>query len=189
MHKKISKNAYGKIYEYYICSTYRKKSNKLCSIHKIKIEELEEAVLEAINYNIKNYADFDKIIKMIKNAKKEEKKDTIIEETIKSKNSRKNKISKIKLELYEDLKNEIITKEEYIQYKKKYETELEIIEKNIENLEKELNKKENKNEWIEKLKKDKKMTKITRNILEELIEAIYVYEEGKITIKFKFNCC
>ena len=53
MHKKYCKNKTGTVYEYYICGTYRKKSNKLCTKHTIKVENLENAVLEAIRFHIK----------------------------------------------------------------------------------------------------------------------------------------
>ena len=48
MHKKYCKNKSGTVYEYYICSTYRKKSKNLCTKHTLKVEELENAVLETI---------------------------------------------------------------------------------------------------------------------------------------------
>jgi methionine--tRNA ligase beta chain len=43
MNKKSSTNKRGNTYEYYICSTYRKKSNNLCTNHTIKAEKLEKA--------------------------------------------------------------------------------------------------------------------------------------------------
>ena len=52
MNKKSSTNKRGNTYEYYICSTYRKKSNNLCTKHTIKAEKLEKAVLKAINLHI-----------------------------------------------------------------------------------------------------------------------------------------
>ena len=43
------------------------------------------------------------------------------------------------------------------------------------------------NIWIENLKKKKNITKLTREIVIELIDCIYVHEGGDITIKFKFT--
>ena len=67
MNKKSSTNNSGKKYEYYICSTYRKKSNKLCTKHSIKVEDLEKAVLKAINLHISLLINIDEIIKQINN--------------------------------------------------------------------------------------------------------------------------
>ena len=52
MNKKSSTNKGGNKYEYYICSTYKKKSNKLCTKHTIKEEWLEKAVMQVINLHI-----------------------------------------------------------------------------------------------------------------------------------------
>ena len=101
------------------------------------------------------------------------------------------KISNFKRTLYEDWKNEDITREEYLQYKHKYEDDIERLKINIERLENEKKKYENQkvssNEWIEKFKQQKNITELSRDIIMELIECIYVHENDKITIKFKFE--
>jgi len=43
------------------------------------------------------------------------------------------------------------------------------------------------NEWIEKFKERKGITELSRDIMIELIDCIYVKENGDITIKFKFE--
>ena len=43
------------------------------------------------------------------------------------------------------------------------------------------------NEWIEKFKSQKGITELSRDIMMELIDCIYVHENSKITIKFKFE--
>ena len=63
MHKKYCKNTSGTVYEYYICGTYRKKSNKLCTKHTLKVEELEQSVLEAIKLHIEYLVDTEEYIK------------------------------------------------------------------------------------------------------------------------------
>ena len=66
MNKKSSTNKSGNKYEYYICSTYRKKSNKLCTKHTVKIELLEKALIQAINLHIDLLANTNEIIKKTK---------------------------------------------------------------------------------------------------------------------------
>lgn len=92
--------------------------------------------------------------------------------------------------MYQDWKNEDITREEYLTYKKSYEEDLEKLKQNIENLKKEQEQKsqnEITNKWLETLKKQKKIEKLSRDIILELIECIYVHENGEITIRFKFE--
>ena len=73
----------------------------------------------------------------------------------------------------------------------KYENDIERLKQNIERLENEKQKYESQsissNEWIEKFKEQKGITELSRDIMMELIDCIYVHENGNITIKFKFE--
>ncbi len=191
MNKKSSTNKNGNSYEYYICSTYRKKSNKLCTKHTIKVENLAQAVLQAINLHINLLIDIDEMIKEIEQSPCKNTKNNNIEKIINSKKNDISRISNFKLNLYEDWKNGDITKEEYLEYKQKYEKDLEKLRINIDELQKERenHKKQNiyENEWIDELKTRRAIPRLSRDIIMELIDCIYVHENRKITIKFKFE--
>ena len=100
------------------------------------------------------------------------------------------RISNFKRKLYEDWKNEDITREEYLEYKKKYEQDIERIKEIIVNLDKQKeNQKEiidGSNKWVENFKKCKNITELDRDIITELIDFIEVYENKRIRIHFKF---
>ncbi len=189
MHKKYSKNKSGKVYEYYICGTYRKKSNKLCTKHTLKVEELERAVLEAIKLHI-NCVDIPKLLEQIHklNLKKSVAED--MENIKKDKKKEIEKLNNLKRGLYEDWKNEYITKEEYVEYKQKYKQDIEKTKKIIENLNKQKGEEKeiiNENsKWIENFKTSKNITGLDRDVVTELIDYIEVHENKKITIHFKF---
>lgn len=189
MNKKSSTNKLGKSYEYYICSTYKKKSNNLCTKHTIRIEKLEQAVLQVIKIHIDSLIDVAQIVEQIKEITYLSKKDKGIEKIILSKQKEISKLSGFKRTLYEDWKNDDLTREEYLDYKNKYENDIEILKQNIENLQKVKKKAEDKsdNEWIERFKEEKGITELSRDIIIELIDCIYVYENGNICIKFKFK--
>ena len=191
MNKKSSTNKSGSKYEYYICSTYRKKSNNLCTKHSIKVENLEKAVLKAINLHIELLIDTEEIVKQIENVGAISNRPQIIDNIIKEKQNEISKISSFKRTLYEDWKSKDITREEYVEYKQKYENDIERLKQNVERLENEKQKYESQsissNEWIEKFKEQKGITELSRDIMMELINCIYVKENGDITIKFKFE--
>lgn len=191
MNKKSSTNKSGSRYEYYICSTYRKKSNKLCTKHTIKEELLEKAVIQAINLHIDLLTNIEQMIKQINQSSFQSLKNENIENMIKAKQIEISKISNFKRTLYEDWKNEDITREEYLEYKRKYENDIERLKQNIESLAIEKQKYETQNttnnEWIAKFQEKKNITELTRDIMMELIDCIYVQENGNITIKFKFE--
>ena len=191
MNKKSSTNKSGSKYEYYICSTYRKKSNNLCTKHSIKVENLEKAVLKAINFHINLLIDTEEVVQQINESTYQNTKNENIENMIIAKQNEISKISNFKRALYEDWKNEDITREEYLEYKQKYENDIERLKRNIERLENEKQKYESQgissNEWIEKFKEQKGITELSRDIMMELIDCIYVKENGDIKIKFKFE--
>ncbi len=198
MHKKNCKNKSGKSYEYYICSTYRKKSNKLCTKHTIKVENLESAVLETIKVHIEHLVNIEKLLLEFKNAEISKSdqwgantNSQKIENIKQAKKKEIEKISNLKRCLYEDWKNEYINKEEYIEYKEKYEYDICRIKKIIENLQNQnevQQKNVNKNsKWVENFKINQNITELDRDIIGELVDYIEVYEENKIKIHFKFK--
>ena len=190
MHKKYCKNTSGTVYEYYVCGTYRKKSNKLCTKHTLKVEELENSVLEAIKLHIELLIDTENILEQINKSKTKRLANEDILNIKQSKENELEKINKLKKCLYEDWKNEDITREEYLEYKKKYEQDIERIKEIIVNLDKQKeNQKEiidGNNKWVENFKKCKNITELDRDIITELIDFIEVYENKRIRIHFKF---
>ena len=190
MHKKYSKNKSGTIYEYCICGTYRKKSNKLCTKHTIKVEELEEAILEIIKLHISSLVDTKTLLNEINKFNIKKSTNENIENIKQSKEKEIKKLNDLKRHLYEDWKNAYITKDEYLEYKQRYEQDSKKIKEIIVNLD---NQKEKQKElidgnskWIEAFKAHRNITELDRDIITELIDYIEVHENKKITIHFKF---
>ena len=97
----------------------------------------------------------------------------------------------LKKSVYEDWKLDIISKDEYLEYVSEYEDDIKKLQDNIEELNKKSNlynqdKKED-NKWIEVFRKNQDITKLTREILSELINVIYIHEGENITIEFKYE--
>ena len=147
--------------------------------------------MQAINLHIDLLIDTEEIVKQINESKFQNIKNENIENRIIAKQNDIGKISNFKRTLYEDWKNGDITREEYLEYKLKYENDIQRLNQNIERLENEKTKYENQkvssNEWIEKFKEQKGISELSREIIIELIECIWVHEDGNITIKFKFE--
>jgi len=190
MHKKYCKNKSGTIYEYYICGTYAKKSNKLCTKHTLKVEELEKVVLEVIRLHIKTLIDTKRLLKQINNSNAKNQTKENIKNIKQAKQKEIEKLRNLKRCLYEDWKSEYITKEEYLEYKQKYEQDIKKTKEIMTNLDRQGEKQEeiiNGNSlWIENFKANKNITKLDRDVITELIEYIEVHENKKITIHFKF---
>ena len=113
-----------------------------------------------------------------------------LERMINAKQKELEKYKKMKKSVYEDWKLGEITREEYVEYKNIYDRDIQNAEKNLEYLESEKEKYREQilgdNTWIESLKCKKNISEISRDVVIELIDCIYVHEGGDITIKFKF---
>ena len=190
MNKKSTNNKI-KTYHYYTCNTYRKKSTQSCTKHTIRSDYLEKLVLEAIKIQVDLAIEMEKMINKINKSAKRNFCNDNLEKMIKSKQNELEKYSKLKKSVYEDWKLGDISKEDYIEYKNSYEKEINNIQENIQYLENEKEKYKEQilgdNTWIASLKEKKNITKLTRDIIIELIDCIYVHEGGNITIKFKFT--
>ena len=189
--KTLSNKNRNRDYWYYICSTYRNKSKDLCTKHSIRNDKLEEAVLEAIKLQISLVIEMEEILKEINKSKTVSLRNNNIENNIKRQELELEKNKKLKKSSYEDWKLGVITQEEYIEYSESYTKAINEIEENLKYLYEEKqnykNQVQSDNSWITVFKKNKNITELTKEIIDELINCIYVHEGTKITIDFRFK--
>lgn len=189
MNKKSTNNKF-KTYFYYVCNTYRKKSVGSCTKHTIRNDLLESLVLKSIKMQIDMAIEMEKMVKKINQSSKRNIYSNNVQKMLNAKLNELEKVKKLKKGVYEDWKMGDISREEYIEYKSSYENEIINIEENIKCLEEEKEKYKEQvlgdNDWIESLKSKRNITELSRDVIVELIECIYVHEGGDITIKFKF---
>ena len=166
---------------YYYCDTYKK--TKRCNKHYITEGELDNAVINSFNNCLLLISEIESKINDISNSKidyVEDLKNTKIIELKKD------------IEKYTTLLNNIlkdydlnyITKEEYESYKQDYMYELNKLRIKKDELENN-NITENNLLWIKNFKKNNRINKVTRNIVNEFIDNIYVDDHRNIKIVFK----
>lgn len=189
MNKKSTNNKI-KTYYYYVCNTYRKKQTGACTKHTIRSDYLEKVVLESIKLQIDVVAEMEKALEIINKSPTRNLYNSNIEKMLQTKYDELEKNRKLKKAIYEDWKLGEITKEEYLSYKNDYDASQYDIEKSIEYLKREKEKYEEQvigdNTWMENLKKQKNITSLNRNIITELIDCVYIHQDGSVTIRFKF---
>lgn len=189
--KTLSNKNRNRDYWYYICSTYRNKSKELCTKHSIRNDRLEEAVLEAVKLQISLVIEMEDVLNEINKSENVNLKNNNIENSIKRQKLELEKNKKLKKSAYEDWKLGLIEQNEYFEYSEGYTRNIQEIEENLKYLyEKEENYKEQvkgDNSWIEVFKENRNINKLTKEIVDELINCIYVHEGGNLTIDFKFK--
>lgn len=165
---------------FYICSKYNKE--KSCSRHSIK----EETLIKAVSKIIKSYIEFN------------EKLYSKVQLIDINRNLKDNQIAILKREkamteellssLYLDLKEDVISKEEYQLFRKNYVEKLTKLDESIQyRLKRQEDTKykidENKS-WIIDINRYKNLSEIDRLSVVMLIDKIYISEDKTIDVRF-----
>ena len=100
------------------------------------------------------------------------------------------RVKRLQKAIYEDYKDELISKEEFLSYREDYQQKETLYSKQIETLEEKKN--ENVTESILKhlvrrLLELKDIEELDRDIIVEMIDQITVYENRKIKISYNFG--
>jgi hypothetical protein len=179
--------------KYYYCQSYVMSRGKKCNKHMIRKDILEYIVFEIIKTQISLFDYIDELIVQIENNYNISYGKEIIKNKVIELDKEIQKLILLKSELEKDHNNEIVDDESYNSYLNEYEIKLiklEQFEKELkEKSKKESYKAEQKREWIQQFKKYKKIQTLTRNIITELVENIYICDNGYVKIIFKYEDC
>lgn len=190
MNRKTIRQPYGE-YTYFVCSTYKKASPNRCTKHTIRTEELENAVLAAIQKQVSLMVETEKILENLNQNKIKNKMTDQLKHLIDEKQQEIEKYRKLRQSLYVDWKTGEITQEDYYALKADFDENISSLKSSVEKLTGELSDTEKEiftdNSFLKSFKKYRNITKLTRTVLLELVDHILVYEGKKIEIKFKYQ--
>ena len=180
----------GSRLKYYICGT-NKVNSKKCTPHRIRENDLIEIVQKSINKQIKLVTKINEDLETISKNKKLSIKEDVLSERKNKLLEEANKKMSLKQSLYLDWKENIITFEEFKNYSNLYNNEILDIKKTIEIIDDELEELSSipnyQNELINTFNDQLQLNKIDRNILFKFIDYIYISEDKKIEIIFKYQ--
>lgn len=177
-------------YYHYMCSAYMRSGGEICTKHSIKNDELEKAVLESVKVQIGLIIDMKRIKGQIDSKTFNDNRRSYLLENINKCEETLNIKRKLRKEAYEDWKLGIITEKEYNDYTQEYGRQIRENEAYIEENYKELqnlDKMSTSGEWIEYFEKYQNVNSLSRELIDGLIDDIYVYEDKKIKVKFKYE--
>ncbi len=176
-------------YEYYYCTSYLR--NKVCTKHSNNKKDIEKSILSIINTQIDLIMEIDKGIDEIMKKQPVNYDIEIMENRIKECTENIEKYNLLKNSIRDDLENGYISREEFEEYNNEYNLILKKLLNEKNSSETKLDKidyKPNKNiDWIEKFKTNKNLKQLSKKVIDELIEDIFVSENGNIKIIFKYE--
>lgn len=174
----------------YHCRTYKKSGNSGCTAHNIKVEELENIVLSTIKNEARQILTMDDINEL-SNITFVKSKTKHLKMQISELQKQLSTINKHKKKHYENLLDDILTKDEYLKFKSECEEKCLEIEQDIENINTRIN---NENEttneydsWVDKFKNYIDIEELDRNVIMELVNKIVLDAEGTLHIYFNFE--
>lgn len=178
----------GKKYQYYMCSG-NKRDKDSCTTHNIKCELVEKVVLATVQAHISMAIDIDNAMKRVEALDWEKREIRKIDAQISAMELDVEKFNNIKMELYEDLKSDLITKEEYHSFKNDYDIRIQSIRQQIASLVSQRNAVEggltSVQGWFAQFRKYENIEKLTRLTIVSLIERVEINENKDIHVKFR----
>ena len=199
----------GKTYAYYLCvsvkalapllPTYPWKFCGNCTalnpygLHTDNRHKLEEVVLELLQTHIDNMIDLKRILSFIGNVPFQQLDMKKLEERREKKQAEVDRCADLRGMLYEDMKDGIISKEDYKELHAAYEQRKKNAEIAIHQIELEmddvLNRKSKGFVWLDYFTEHKNIEKLTREVVVSLIREIKVFDKNHIEVVFDFDDC
>lgn len=190
MARKENHHAYGD-YTYYVCKTHTKIDKTACSRHTTRADKLENIVLSSIQTQVALAVDMDDAIRSISTNANASKELNRLEKLLEKAKDEIKEVESMTLDLYPDWKSGVISKEEYLELKKRFEDQKKNSMKKIRDLQDKIDDIEKgqsgSNQFIDNFIMYKNIDKLTREVVVALIEMIYIYENNKIKIVFKYQ--
>ena len=173
----------------YQCGTYVRSGRQFCTPHRIKHDVLEAIVLEDLRVVIQNVSDLKELVEAqmadILTVKR------VSEDEVQKIENELQKLKKMKKAVYEDYREELITKEEYISYRQDYQQKEDLYLKRLTLLQEQEAEHADTNvfesPWLKRLLEFKEIEVLDRDIIAEMIHEIKIYENHKIVITYNFS--
>ena len=157
----------------------------------IRQDKLEQAVLGAIQGQIKLVESLAAIVDKINEAPEVDNSSKRLEKMLTDKGRELQRIRSVYDSLYGDWKLGEISETEYRRMRDRYSGEMSQMEAAIENIKEELKSLGDgvttENPLFKEFLQYRNITELNRSVLVSLIDVIYVYENNEITIKFQFE--
>lgn len=190
MSRKSHHHDYGD-YTYLVCTTHAKIDKTACSKHTTRADKLEKIVLSAIQTQVALAVDMDEAIKVINASENTNKTSEYLRKMLEQAQNEAEKAELMLLDLYPDWKAGMITKEEYIALKKRFDEQKNNAIQKMQGIKEKLQETENgqdgSNRFLENFIKYRNIDRLTREVIVALIDMIYVYENNNIKIVFRYR--
>lgn len=181
----------NKKYRYYVCS--RNKATKECASHRIAAERLEEAVLHLLKVQISNILDLKRVMEKVSEIPFQELDIRELEKRIEQKEAEVLRCKELRNMLYEDMKDGIVSKEDYMELHEAYTQRRDMAEEAVGKMKQEIRdilaSNTDKYRWLDYFAEHRNIDRLTRNVAVELIDRVKVVDKDTVEVVFSFGDC
>lgn len=179
-----------KAYFVFKCSGYIVHGARVCTSKAIRQAELDQAVLSTINAHLAIFMESQAVAAQLQKKDRSKSVAGRLQQEIQDISQRIKNREAIRTSLYMDLKEGLLTKDEYLFSKKIYTEEIEMLTKKREEL---VSKEKESGEvlcqypqWTRLIQQYKDLSMINEEVVEAFIEKIILYDDKKIEITLKY---
>lgn len=186
--KMAMRRSTAKNHSYYSCRAAQDKGN--CKKRTIREDRLINAVLDAIRIQIGLVQSLSDALNAINQRPTVRTQSNRLTAMLKMRQTELDKVTTATDSLYMDWKNGDITKEDYRRMKTSFDEKTDALRAAVDNIKDEINtlaRGVNADDpYLATFLRHKNITELNRGIVVELINNLYVHEDGQITIEFAF---
>ncbi len=175
----------------YDCSTHVRRGRETCTNHYILQETLNTKVLDAIQDQLQVALDYDRLLGLLRGGKGEENLKEKYNAAVSGISLKLNAVNQKRSRLYESYAEGILDGDEYAFAKQAYEKDHErlsrLMEEAIQRRNRFLESVSPDNRWLGMMKSAAGAAELTQELVDTMIEKIFLYENKAIEIVFKYD--
>lgn len=175
----------------YDCSTYVRRGHETCTSHYILQETLNAKVLDAIQDQLQVALDYDRLLGLLRGGKGAENLKEKYNGAVSGISLKLNAVNQKRSRLYESYAEGILDGDEYAFAKQAYEKDHErlsrLMEEAVQRRNRFLESVSPDNSWLVMMKSAEGAAELTQELVDAMIEKVFLYENKAIEIVFKYD--
>lgn len=179
-----------KAYFTYKCPTFVEHREQGCTDKSLSQEVLDAAVLSTIQAHVRMFSDNKEIIERLRAKDMRNSKRTQNLAKIRELEKRLQQREALRVGLYRDLKDGLLSEEEYLFSKESYSKEIESIQQSIAEIKDEIKDEaaslDHYSHWLNLLKRYKNITSLNKDVVEAFVQTVRLHENGKIEVTLNY---
>ncbi len=180
----------GKLLYSFYCVT-RDKDGQKCANRYQNEKKLFDVIMKAVQQQIRLAVDAKHMLEDLSNVSACEQKETDLKTALQTAESNRKKLMVKKTNLYADYCDGIIAKDDYMLLSEDFDAKIQIADTNIENLSVQLYQQRTmgtkENRWVKEFEQFRRKKKLSKDIVDALIDRINVYSPYELEIVFNYR--